>query len=144
MKSKLLSVCAALLLLAVVGAVPAIGQSSIKLEANIPFDFVIGGKTLPAGEYTIDTAAANLPAVLIFKNVQAHASALAMTNPVETKTGKGANKLVFHRYGTQYFLSSVWVANDRVGRALSTSKLEREMSAGLERPTEVLIAANTR
>jgi uncharacterized protein (DUF58 family) len=143
MKSKVLSVCAALLLLVAVGALPARGQSSIKLEANIPFDFIIGGKTLPAGEYTINTAR-NQPAVLIFRNVQAKASAQALTDVVETKTGKGANKLVFHRYGTQYFLSSVWGADDRVGRGLSKSKLERELIAGVERPAVEVVAANTR
>jgi uncharacterized protein (DUF58 family) len=143
MKSKVLSVCAALLLLVVVGAVPAKAQTSIALEANIPFDFIIGGKTLPAGEYTINTAR-NQPAVLIFRNVQAKASAQALTDPVETKTGKGAKKLVFHRYGSQYFLSSVWGADDGVGRGLSKSKLERELIAGVQGPAVEVVAANTR
>jgi hypothetical protein len=53
MKKQLLSVCSAFLLIVAVGAVTASAQSSAMLEANIPFDFMIGGKTLPADTYVI-------------------------------------------------------------------------------------------
>jgi len=37
----------------VLGGVAADAQVSRKFDANIPFDFSIGGKTLPAGKYVI-------------------------------------------------------------------------------------------
>jgi hypothetical protein len=51
-------------------------------------------------------------------------------------------KLVFHRYGDQYFLASISTGSD--GRDLPVSRQERELtkaagSAGLRR-TEILLA----
>jgi hypothetical protein len=41
------------------------------------------------------------------------------------KTGK----LVFHRYGNEYFLSEVWTPGDEWGHRLSKTRREREIAA---------------
>jgi hypothetical protein len=48
------------------------------------------------------------------------------TNP---QIGKPAakGKLVFQRYGDQYFLREVWAANSNTGQKCVKSKLEREV-----------------
>ena len=40
-------------------------QSAGKVFANIPFDFEVGGKTLPAGTYTVSKVLDNSPGLLI-------------------------------------------------------------------------------
>ena len=143
MKRQLLGVVGALLVIMLVGAVNAVAQT-ISLEAKIPFDFVIGGKTLPAGDYSIYSTGLNAPQLILFRNARAGASAIASTGPVEPKTGRGTNKLVFHRYGDKYFLSLIWGSDDRVARGLGKSKLEREFTASTASSSEVIVAANSR
>jgi hypothetical protein len=45
---------------AVLAAVAVYAQSSITLEANVPFDFIAGGKTLAAGAYTVGYSASGV------------------------------------------------------------------------------------
>jgi hypothetical protein len=52
--------------------------------------------------------------------------------PVRASETQEEAKLVFHKYGEQYFLSQVWEAGESAGRALIKSKSER----ALERKTE--------
>jgi hypothetical protein len=141
MKRQLFGVCAAFLLIVGIGAVTAAAQSAT-LVANIPFDFIIGTATLPAGEYTIDRALRNDPSILAFRSYRA--SAVTLTQAEEPKTGKGAYKLVFHRCGDKYFLSQVWGSDGNVARTLPKSKLEREMTASVGSPTVVMVAAINR
>jgi hypothetical protein len=142
MRKRLFGVCAALLLIVGIGAVTAAAQSSISMVANIPFDFIIGTATLPAGEYKIDRVLLNNPSVLVFRS--SRASALTPTQAEEPKTGKGAYKLVFHRCGDTYFLSQVWGEDGNVARTLPKSKLEQEMTASVGSPSVVTVAANNR
>jgi hypothetical protein len=44
------------------------------------------------------------------------------------KTGH-VGKLVFNRYGEQYFLSKIWAPFSDTGRELTKSRLEREVAA---------------
>jgi hypothetical protein len=39
------------------------------------------------------------------------------------------DKLVFNRYGDQYFLSKIWTRSSLTGRGLTKSRLEREVAA---------------
>ena len=142
MKKQILSVCAALLLIAAVGAVTAPAQSSTRLEASIPFDFVVGGKTLPAGDYTVSTVLSHDPSVLAIRNPQG--CAIAITQGADNKKSDGTNKLVFHRYGNKYFLSQIWNEDGRVSRSLPKSKLERELMASNGTSSVVMVALNSR
>jgi len=144
MKKQILSVCAALLLIAAVGAVTAPAQSSTKLEANIPFDFIIGNKTLPAGMYEVSSPVPNQPSVRMLSSAETREAAVALTVTTEPKTNRGANKLVFHRYGDRYFLAEIWGEDGKIAQALRKSKLEREMSASIGTPSVILVAVNSR
>ena len=54
MTKKLLGVFAAVGLVLALSA-PLAAQST-RLSANIPFEFTVAGKTIPAGEYTIENS----------------------------------------------------------------------------------------
>ena len=34
-------------------AVPLLAQFTMRIQANVPFEFNVGAKTLPAGEYSL-------------------------------------------------------------------------------------------
>ena len=75
------------------------------LTADIPFDFIVENRTMPAGRYTIsETSTRGVIEVSSFdKNTRAlvHVSMERGTKRIE------ASHLEFRRYGDQYFLSSV-------------------------------------
>ncbi len=99
---------------------------------NIPFSFIVGQKTLPAGEYTLEPNRKDSDYVWLVQRRDGHATALFTTMPVRASETQEEAKLVFHKYGEQYFLSQIWEAGESAGRALIKSNRER----ALERQTE--------
>jgi hypothetical protein len=49
------------------------------------------------------------------------------------------SQLVFHRYGTSFFLAEVRTEGDSTGRALATSDREKEMAHN-SRPDQKIVA----
>ena len=97
------------------------------LIANIPFDFNVGSKTLPAGEYTVSEVISG-PSVLQLRSKDSRESAMVLMNTVTSKTEESA-KLVFHRYGSRYFFAEAWIDGDNSGLQAPRSRAER----GVER-----------
>ena len=107
-------------------AVVANGQSRQQVVTHVPFDFVIGDKTLPAGDYTTTLSADGGSRVLV-QNDEANSSIFRLTNSIQADPSKSQARLVFHRYGQSYFLSEVWIGGDISGRALLRSKQESSL-----------------
>jgi len=109
--------------------VPAKAQSlQYKLTANIPFDFTITNKKLPAGKYSVVRAQnSNGDQVLLFSSADGHQQLSRLTIPVYARDVMKAGVLVFHQYGDEYFLTEIWPAGGQTGRALPKSRAEREL-----------------
>src|SRR6266567_5276218 len=86
-----------------------VARAQEPMLVNIPFAFVAGNATLPAGEYRVQKLDGN-SAVLLIHCWDANASALVITNAAQAKEPQTESKLVFNRYGNRYFLSQVWTA----------------------------------
>ena len=56
---------------------------------------------------------------------------IVMSNSAQTLKPADKNKLVFDRYGTQYFLAEIWVEGARLGRHLPKSSREKELAKDL-------------
>jgi hypothetical protein len=112
-------------------AASAQGQSlSNRFRANIPFDFAVADKPLPAGEYSIARAQQD-DTVLLISKVDGRSNSMRLTSPVQTVSPKDKTTLVFHRYGDQYFFFQVWPAGATTGREMSRSRSEREIERKL-------------
>jgi hypothetical protein len=113
---------------------------SIRLTANIPFEFVTGTQTLPAGDYVVDTTANN-GAVRVW-NQETHDASTVLANPRNEPFIK-ANaevKLVFNHYGNQYFLARIWDGTSGTGRDIPMGKAERALSeTAVSRAPETLV-----
>ena len=109
--------------------VSAQAQSAKTLVSNVPFEFIVGDQTLPAGEYQINRSLGN---ALRIQTSDSAASVSRLTNEVQSRRNKHA-RLVFHRYGDTYFLAEVWTGGGDIGRRLLKSRqeraIEREMSS---------------
>ena len=123
---------------ALLAAASMYAQGSQKLNVQIPFGFHVGNSMLPSGEYTVDTDAA--PGVVRLRSHDSKSSAMIISNAVETLATPTKGKLVFTRYGDEYFLSQIWKPGDNTGRELRKSRREMEVAATARRGTESIMA----
>ncbi len=116
----------------------------VPIRASIPFDFMVRGRMLPAGNYEI-LRVNDDPSGLILRNVRnKHEHIVFQTEPIQGSRIANHNVLVFNRYGDEYFLSEVVTAGEQTGRELPPSRTERtlrrEMAQNQAQPETVTVA----
>lgn len=104
-------------------------QSARRTVIQIPFDFVVGQKTLPAGVYRIEPTKRDSYTVLEIRGVTSRASAFAITTTIRGGDSKRQPSLVFEKYGETYVLAEVWAAGDVEGREVAQSRRGRSADA---------------
>jgi hypothetical protein len=117
--------------MALVSAGAAYGQRG-RLIAQVPFNFVVDGKTMAAGKYDV-TPINDGGSVLAIRSSDAKSQLISQTNTGEqAKPNAELNaRLVFHRYGDTYFLSQIWMAGEETSRQLRRTSQERELQREL-------------
>jgi len=88
------------------------------VNVDIPFEFSVGKKTFPAGNYSIIRTA---PDRLALRDSQAGVVAFMITHSVQQAT-RAQTKLVFRIDGGQHVLAQVWFANNQYGNELAPTK----------------------
>jgi hypothetical protein len=144
---KFFSVVAAgcLLSLLVVGSARA-QLPGTEIRVQIPFDFTVKGKTLPAGQYEIRRIN-DEPIGLLIRNMHdKHDNVVFETEPKIDRSITKRDELIFTRYGDSYFLSEVVTAGEQTGEEVNPSHRERElrremMSRNQAQPETVTVAA---
>ena len=125
MKKPIISLIAAVSFgVALLATTLAAPFSTVRIRAEIPFDFMVGKKRLPKGEYLIESL--NDSGTLTIRH--AKKGKAATFNTIRHKpTDSNKSKLVFNRYGDKYFLSQVARGHGNGVMQLPTSKLEKEV-----------------
>jgi hypothetical protein len=139
MKKLIISTIVAISFGAALFATTLAAPFTVKIRADIPFDFMVGKKRLPKGEYLIeslgDTGALTIRSAKKGKAVT--------FNTIKSKpTDSNKSKLVFNRYGEQYFLSRIWDPSSETILKLTKSKTEKriaKLAKKEENPEEVPI-----
>jgi hypothetical protein len=105
-------------------AVVPVRSEAAEVAATIPFSFAVGDRTLPPGDYRVvaDTASG----IIVLRG--ATGQALAMTS-LQHSFEDVQPKLVFHKYGDDYFLRQVWTSY-RTAYDLRESRGERDRREG--------------
>ena len=116
--------------LALATAAASNAQSSNRIVADIPFEFTVGDRSLPSGQYAV-RAANSQGNALIVESKNAKSSAMRLTDPIRPNKTNEQARLVFHRYGERYFLAEVWSGSDSTGRQLMKSRQERAIEREL-------------
>jgi hypothetical protein len=123
-KQVCIGVLAMSFLVSMLAVAPASAKSGTDVRAQISFDFHVGDNLMLAGDYDISALNDDGSALRIGDGKR---STVALTNSKEAKAGsESRSRLVFHKYGDQYFLAAVWGA-DQTGRVLRESKRERRL-----------------
>ena len=112
----------AIVAVAVVASVAAASAQTTDSIAKVPFPFTVGNKTLPRDVYRIWRLPGHLDVVQI---TGARSGAIVISQPEGPDRADPSPRLVFHRYGDNYFLREIRMP-DNVGLALPATRLERD------------------
>lgn len=142
MKTQVVSI-ATLVCVVLLGTVAVTAQSTTTsepfLRANIPFAFVAGGVQLPAGEYRVYHP--GNPYIVVIENNDGTARATTYVRPSVIDAGENSTKLLFNRYGDQYFLAEIWTERDQQKHQCFKCRMEQNLIAQARTPVTVLVAA---
>jgi hypothetical protein len=115
------------------------GAHAQSVQAKVPFAFKVGSTQLPAGTYSIQNDMGTN--IMMVRNVQTGSSVAAIGR--RESPSKKTNKLIFHRYGSQYFLTTIVGSQGSQGMSLPAPKQPKELevaSAPATNSTTVEIA----
>lgn len=104
-------------------------------KVEIPFNFSVGDKTLPAGTYSVSRITQD-KVVLQLRSEDGREVIRILTHSVQAKESPAIGKLSFHRYGETYFLFQIWEPDDNQGRQLPRSRTERSVQRDLAKTGE--------
>jgi hypothetical protein len=131
MKKQLHRAIASFSFLLMLAAVSISAQAQTTERARIPFDFSVGSKRLPAGDYVIKHASTS-SSVLMVQNQNGHPASIILTVPsLQNSSPSERGRLVFNRYGDIYFLAQVWFSSKATGNQVPMSHQERALSREL-------------
>jgi hypothetical protein len=135
MKKQLLAIAALGLLMTAVSAY----AQTIRMKADVPFNFIVDRATLPAGEYSI--ASAGLGDALLIRDADGKATRVVMPNQCESLKPASQTKLVFRKYGDRYFLAQVWIEGNTLGHEFPKTSRETEVARDFTMQEVVLTAS---
>ncbi|MGH9853607.1 MAG: hypothetical protein ACREBD_27525 [Blastocatellia bacterium] len=141
MKNQTLYRIAVSVLFLLFGSLPASAQSHENLiKVQVPFEFQVDEKLLPAGKYVIrrDPQA---PKFLRIQSTEQNILVIVNTIPLTLSKHPARTSLIFKKYDEKYFLSEVKVAGRGDGYALFKSKTERRL-AQIEKAKTISAAPN--
>ena len=139
MTTKIISTLTGLvLLLAVAAPLHAGSILNHEMTVSVPFGFIAGDKSLPAGDYTVQVNPERGSVVL---HQEGQSPLILLTNRRESINTSPRGKLVFKRYGANFFLSEVWNQDNATGQALTPSAAEKEMAHKKQREQILVVQA---
>ena len=109
---------ARLLMIGAMSMVPVLAATN--LEVNVPFGFVAGHSTLPAGQYEISID--DSKHLICIKGSGANPSMFLLSQPTEAPRVREDSKVVFKRRGDEYSLSGLWVAGEKSGQEVPEAR----------------------
>jgi len=113
---------------------------SAAMRITVPFEFYAGTDKLPAGEYTFEMASGleQTGSMVTIRTAEGTGMCMLLSVPGADPT---YSKLLFNKYGSKHFLSSVSIKGYKSD--LKMQKLEKELRAqSAQSPNLVTIALN--
>ncbi len=111
------------------------------LTITVPFEFTAGNVQLPAGEYEVTAVGPWGGPTISVHNVNSNAGTLVLSTSCQSQKPTANAKLVFYRYGQQYFLAEVWNRHSSVGNQIQIHSRQTELAKNQSKDEVVLIAS---
>jgi len=107
---------------------PADAQThrKVTLEASVPFEFVVGNHTFPAGQYIFEMATgspkpSDKAGVLVVRGQESTLYASVATDVAADGNAHLGHKLIFVRNGDRVYLRKVWRQGNPAGLSVHTA-----------------------
>ena len=124
MQKKITNAFIRVAVLATLG-MPLFAQDQVLVKVHVPFNFVVENQRLSPGDYSIGRLQNGR---LLFRNDDGTVAATVLSFPLPLNRNATESQVVFHRYGTEYFLSEIRVRGQNSGRELMRGKEETEIA----------------
>ena len=128
-----------LVVLSGMAAAQLIGSS--RVVAQVPFEFMVANKIVPAGECEVQAITMD-GRTLVIRNAEARVGLFSPSSQSEGKRDAAHYALVFKRYGNRYFLSGIQLQGSKITYRLPESKVEAELRAQNAPATEKTLLAS--
>lgn len=119
----------------ILASAPAFAQSAhnlLKVQAS--FEFQIGDKGFPAGEYTVKRDL-HSPQFLTLESADSKTIVMVQPLIIEQFRQPARTELIFKEYGSKRFLSEIRIRGGGVKYLLRRSKAERSLARSMEART---------
>ena len=114
---------------------------STRVVAQVPFEFMVANKIVPAGECVVEAATMD-GKTLVVRNTEAKVALLSSSSQAEGKQEASHYALVFKHYGDRYFLSGIKLQRSNITYRLPESKVEAELRAQSMAATDETLRAS--
>ena len=104
----------------------ASGQTGKIVTVNVKFDFQIGDRRYPAGKYRIESIGRQQDNILQIRSVADTKESQFIVANHSTTVKTQAPKLVFEKYGQNYFLRNIVLESGQWGYSIRPSRGQRE------------------
>jgi hypothetical protein len=113
---------------------------STRVVAQVPFEFMVANKIVPAGECEVQAITVD-GKTLIIRNAGAKVGLISPSSQMEGKQSAPHYALVFKHYGDRYFLSGIKLQGSKITYRLPESRAEAEWRAQNVSATEETLLA---
>ena len=114
---------------------------STRVVAQVPFEFMVANKIVPAGECEVQAITMD-GQTLVIRNAEAKVGLFSGSSQAESKQNASNYALVFKHYGDRYFLSGIKLQGSNITYRLPESKVEAELRAQNAPATEETLLAS--
>jgi hypothetical protein len=117
-------------------AVNCTGQTIQRLVADIPFDFQVGKEKLPSGRYAFEPAnrLARPSAMTIRSLSKSDQTSITVSILLDEPVRQGQDlRIMFQRYGSVHYLSSIHLDVDDLGFKLFKTSEEKNLAKQFDR-----------
>lgn len=110
------------------------------IKATIPFEFSVGDKIFPAGNYWLVSTP---PAFLQLRDDAGHSLATVLTNSVQSLNATATPKLQFFSEGGHFRLAQVWQGSYPRGQQLQSRKASAKVAKRQSGHTQTVAASES-
>jgi hypothetical protein len=140
MRVNILKITAIAVALSLAGA-SAFAQSPNGVVANIPFEFMVGDQTIPAGNYLL--VSTDFGTTITVQQLDGSTRLTLAAMMGRRAEAPPVPKVLFNRYGQRYFLSQVLSANSETVYKIPRSKAEVKLAQGHAKPAVTAVIAQS-
>ena len=131
------AIALATLILLVTVSSSVFAQTDRQTAVNIPFNFTVSDRAMPAGEYLIRRNRKDYDNVWVIQHRKTGKAVMMLTRSVQANETQEDAKFVFRKYDDLYILSQFWAAGTKSGREIQVTDRERELSKALAKAPQV-------